>query len=301
MADDYRKLITMVGESQRVIDRMDARLAREVVTAYEQARRELLGRLAEAYARLGDDPTPEAVRSLLSQESLVESIEERIAALTRDVGGVVREQVTQVVEGTYESARAEIRLIAQNIGVVGYIPLGVNPLLELAVRPALAAVPGLSNQVRDNLILTLRVELAKGSRLREITAAMYGKESSVFARGMTSAQLMTHRAVAEAENTARLAFNQHAAQSIPKLQKQAIARIDDRTSKTCLDVHGQIADLDKPFDLRGGFGRASAPPFHWGPCRTAVVAYHPDFERNSAFSTADLKQEAATQRRSNER
>jgi hypothetical protein len=63
-------------------------------------------------------------------------------------------------------------------------------------------------------------------------------------------------------------------------QTQAMAAIDERTTETCLLVHGQIRDLNKPFVLRGTpryADKIQNPPFHWY-CRTATVLYVPEFE-----------------------
>lgn len=51
-------------------------------------------------------------------------------------------------------------------------------------------------------------------------------------------------------------------------QKQAIAKIDRRTSTICRDINRQIRDLDAPFDTL--VGPQFNPPFHH-LCRTATV------------------------------
>jgi hypothetical protein len=63
-------------------------------------------------------------------------------------------------------------------------------------------------------------------------------------------------------------------------QKQAIAAIDQRTTRCCLRVHGQIQPLDRPFELTGTpryADRMMQPPFHWR-CRTVFALYHPAME-----------------------
>lgn len=64
-------------------------------------------------------------------------------------------------------------------------------------------------------------------------------------------------------------------------KRQAIAAIDERTTETCLLVHGQVKPLDEPFKLRGTPRFADEimrPPFHHY-CRTAQSLYNPLFER----------------------
>lgn len=60
--------------------------------------------------------------------------------------------------------------------------------------------------------------------------------------------------------------------------KQAVAAIDERTTETCLLVHGQVKPFDEPFELSGkpwdqaqfyGFSDKQ-PPFHWW-CRDTLA------------------------------
>lgn len=63
-------------------------------------------------------------------------------------------------------------------------------------------------------------------------------------------------------------------------KKQAIAAIDERTTQTCIRVHGQIQDFNDPFILTGEprFARKmQAPPFHWR-CRTTSALYQDTFD-----------------------
>ena len=63
-------------------------------------------------------------------------------------------------------------------------------------------------------------------------------------------------------------------------KKQAVATVDRHTTPTCLNVHGQVVALNKPFHLTGEPRFADHiqwPPFHWH-CRTSVVLYHPDLD-----------------------
>lgn len=63
-------------------------------------------------------------------------------------------------------------------------------------------------------------------------------------------------------------------------RKQAVAALDNRTTDCCLRVHGQIQDLDNPFELTGTPRYADhldGPPFH-GYCRTSTVLYIASFD-----------------------
>lgn len=69
-----------------------------------------------------------------------------------------------------------------------------------------------------------------------------------------------------------------AGEDITQWGKQAIAAIDERTTETCLLVHGQVQPFDAPFELSGkpwdqaqfyGFSDQK-PPFHWW-CRDTMA------------------------------
>jgi hypothetical protein len=63
-------------------------------------------------------------------------------------------------------------------------------------------------------------------------------------------------------------------------KKQAIAAIDMRTTQTCLNVHGQIRNFNRDFNLRGEPKFAKKlpnPPFHFW-CRTAMALYQKEFD-----------------------
>lgn len=63
-------------------------------------------------------------------------------------------------------------------------------------------------------------------------------------------------------------------------KKQAVAALDARTTDCCLRVHGQIRELDEPFDLTGTPRYADQidwPGFHWY-CRTSGVLYQEQFD-----------------------
>lgn len=83
-----------------------------------------------------------------------------------------------------------------------------------------------------------------------------------------------------------------------KFQRQAIAAIDERTTDTCLLVHGQIVGMKEPFGIRGRprFGdKIMAPPFHWH-CRTSTTLYTPAMER-IGIPTSEMRMMAKAERK----
>ena len=112
----------------------------------------------------------------------------------------------------------------------------------------------------------LRVSLARGDGFREMVSRMLARNvtqdgASIFRRGKVSAELMTRRAVIQADNASRHQVYAEAKQAIPGLKRQAVAAVKPTTTKTCLRVHGQIREVDEPFEL-------TADPLH---CIRSVV------------------------------
>ncbi len=67
---------------------------------------------------------------------------------------------------------------------------------------------------------------------------------------------------------------------VGRLEKMAVAVIDDKTTECCLEVHGQVQPIGAPFQLVGEPHFApemEKPPFHWN-CRTAVALYSIRFD-----------------------
>lgn len=63
-------------------------------------------------------------------------------------------------------------------------------------------------------------------------------------------------------------------------KKQAVAALDKWTTDCCLKVHGQIQNVDDPFELTGTprfADRMDWPAFHWY-CRTSGVLYQEAFD-----------------------
>jgi hypothetical protein len=84
-----------------------------------------------------------------------------------------------------------------------------------------------------------------------------------------------------------------------KIVKVAVPRIDDRTTRTCLNVAGQRKGVDEKFHLTGSpapFGRdLDYPPFHWN-CRTVVLM---DIEGVTTVNSKEIKKDATKQKRTN--
>lgn len=77
--------------------------------------------------------------------------------------------------------------------------------------------------------------------------------------------------------------------------KQAVAQIDENTTQTCLNVHGQIVDLEGIFTLTGTprfAGKMSSSPFHRG-CRTVQIIIMKKYLDDEV--TKEMRQDAIEQ------
>lgn len=294
MPNERDQVLNLVQRAEVAVLRQENALVREILAAYSGARRDLLATFMEQVAALGADPSAADVRRLATSLQLIRAIERRLEQLEREVAEELAEGLGGIARDSFERAAAETSIFASALGV-NVLPLAVDPLLELTIGPAIDQVPGLIGSLRANVLAELRQGLASGDRMGDIARAVFGDSNSTVTRSATSAELLTRRAVIQAENNARMLFYEHAqANGLPALRRQAVAKIGGDTTRTCLRLHGQIRDLDEPFEVVGepSFGRRQMqPPFHWR-CRTRVVAYHPAFEETSTLSTADMESAA---------
>ena len=132
-----------------------------------------------------------------------------------------------------------------------------------------------------------------GAAIDRLVTGADGRQSVADAAG-NSLQLAVEGAIWAAGNGyASRMYQQLAQRGDAQYRRQAIAAIDGRTTRCCLNVHGQIVDLDEPFHLTGSpkFGDyIMAPPFHHR-CRTVVTLWHPSMEAIGT-STATMRTRA---------
>lgn len=279
---------------QDALFRREEALVKDVLAAYERARQSLMTEFIECAGRLGSNPTPGQIRTLANDLSLIRSIEQRMAELSVELGDILRQGLTGVSEDAYALAATEIEALARALDVTVF-QFALDPLLELTIGPALGQVPGLIAAQQASITAAMRESLAAGDRVRDIAKSLFAREKSIFRNGMTSAELMTRRAVIQANNNSKsLYYEQVKERHLPELQKQIVATISSRTTKTCLRAHGQVKPLDQPFDISGepSFGRKQMhPPFHWN-CRTTVAPYLAQFETTSTVKSSDMRSAA---------
>ena len=289
----------VLERNQRAMERAENRAAREIADAYNRARRELLGEILDRWGRAGVI-TPGRAVGLLRSLGIIQSIDLRLAELEREHGEILR----GALNGSDERA---LQMVARELAL---LPAELRPDLTAFTRINTELVERFLPQALDDAELgsralagSLRREMRQGLIQGEAFPALARRlfttaQPSVFRSGMVSAERGVRRLVITAENNARTAYIQQARERIPELKRQAVAVVQDRTTDTCLRVHGQIVGVDEPFTLTGQprfADQMMVPAFHWN-CRTAVVAWHPSFE-GGGLNTANMKRSAAAERR----
>ncbi len=92
-----------------------------------------------------------------------------------------------------------------------------------------------------------------------------------------------------------LSYEQGTKRKMPEVVRQAVAQIDQHTTRTCLNVHGQIVGEDEDFHLTGTPKYADDmhdPPFHRG-CRTSIAKILPKYLDDEV--TAGMREDAIEQ------
>lgn len=292
----------VIERNQLLLESAEERAARQVASAYNQARRELLDFVIERWT----GPAAMLPRDAIDLErrlGLLQAIDGRLGQLEREVGIVLRDAITSCSELALEQVRRELMLL----------PLELRPnlaqftmvdfsLIEEFAPAVLRDIAG----VRQTTILTLRRELQTGLLQGEpfpdlarrlMAATPTGEAPAVWRNGQLSADRLVRRTVVQANNMSKQsALEAINREGTVKVRKQWVASIGQRTTKTCLRLHGQIRDVDQPFDVEAEprFARQlMTAPAHWN-CRSSVVMHHPLFERGG-MTTPNMRSSAAAE------
>lgn len=289
--------------NQLAMERAETVAARAVAAAYNQARRELLATLLEQWVGPGT-LTPQAARELALRLGLLEQIDARLRQLEQETGVILRGVLVDAEERALESVRREMAVLPRTIteGLAPFTRINtamVERFLPVALDEAQLATGALRLVLRREI----QVGLAQGEAFphlvgRLLRANAPGEGTAVFRNGAASAERAARRMVIQAENAAKQEFIGQVKRQVPEVRKQAVAVISGNTTDCCLRVHGQIVDVDQPFELTGTprfADRLMHSPFHWG-CRTAITMWHPRFE-SGGLTTANMTTSAQAELR----
>lgn len=238
---------------------------RASIRAAERSTREL----AVLFGRLGtaEHPRGAILRAYRNATASLEStlrrdmnpsltrfrVQEVFSTLRNDVAQTARQTTLDASEAGITQATTEAN--AWGLGAVAAVasvtPAQVDPWLAI-IREQEAATLGVLAASGDPVQI-----IGDDSRLgivRPNPVITWGT------RALTAALLASWTAAIEAP----------AEQAEADLRKQAVAAIDERTTQTCLRVHGQVKPFNRPYHLTGTPRYADDiqfPPFHdW--CRT---------------------------------
>lgn len=290
---------TVLEGNQLLLETAESRAARSVAQAYNAARRELVSTLIERWTGPGT-LSPAQQMDLLRRLGLLEAIDSRLGQLEQEVGVVLRGVLNSGSEMAIQQIERELALLPAYLRPdLSQFTLLDTATIEQFVPVAVQDIRGITQAAAATLRRELQNGLIQGQSFpdlvrRLMSATPTGEGPAVWANGQLSAERMVRRTVITANNAAKNAALAKINESGQiRVQKQAVASIGPRTTKCCLRVHGQIRDVDKPFDLTAEprFARQMMhPAFHWF-CRTSEVMYHPAFEQGG-LTTANMKSSA---------
>jgi hypothetical protein len=286
----------VLERNQLLLESAEERAARQVALAYNAARRELVDVLITRWTGPGT-LTPDAAVDLLRRLGLLQNIDARLLTLEQELGVILRDSVTSMSELALEQIGRELALLPPSLrpNLAAFTMID-TAMIEQVVPVVMEEVTGLTTLMRTQLRRELQNGLLQGEsfpnlvrRLMAVTPS--GEGPAVWANGQLSAERMTRRTVITANNMAkqRQLERVNAAGGV-RVQKQWVASIGSKTTDTCLRLHGQIRDVDQPFDVTGEprFARqVMTAPAHWS-CRSSIAMYVPAFEEG-AMTTPDMR------------
>ena len=297
----------VLERNQLLLETAESRAARQAANAYNAARRELVEQLITRWTG-SSTLTPTQQLDLVRRLGLLQNIDSRLLQLENEVGVILRDLLSANTELAVEQISRELALLPPSLRPnVSQFTMLDTATIEQFVPVVTQEIQGITRTT----VLQLRRELQNGliqgegfpDLVRRLMASTpTGEGPAVWRNGQLSAERMVRRTVITANNAAKnAALVKVNAAGGTQVQKQAVASIGPRTTKCCLRVHGQIRDVDKPFDLTAEprFARQMMhPAFHWN-CRTSEAMYHPIFEQG-ALTTASMRSSAMAEFNSRE-
>lgn len=297
----------VLERNQLLLETAETRAAREVAAAYNAARRELVEQLITRWTGPGTLEPRDAI-DLVRRLGLLQNIDSRLLQLENEVGVILRDLLSANSELAIEQIGRELALLPPSLRPnVSQFTMIDTATIEQFVPVVTQEIQGITQTTMLQLRRELQSGLIQGEGFPDLVRRLMaqtptGEGPAVWRNGQLSAERMTRRTVITANNAAKnAALAKVNAAGGTQVQKQAVASIGPRTTKCCLRVHGQIRDVDQPFDLTAEprFARQMMhPAFHWN-CRTSEAMYHPIFEQG-ALTTASMRSSAMAEFNSRE-
>lgn len=258
-----------------------------------------IDRLGELFGLMGDAEAGDGLYELyttlaadLRNLETIEAIRSRLRRFERDVYALVGEWVDIAIEIGNEHARKNSEA------------WGLEPVLILALNVPIIA------------LARVAIESAFHAQADRVIALLVSGGGDVLLGDGTTPGMLTPapimaelaRWLVEVENAvAESSFEESLTRSNEPKEgwaRQLIATLDDWTTETCINVHGQIRAFGVPFDLccdpwtsarNYGFSNMR-PPFHWW-CRTVILLVNLSDGKDKATRLAESMAKAAAERR----
>jgi len=294
---------------------------RDISIAYNTARDEIAKELKARYDQLVGNianMTPGQIEmaqiKLLRDAQLYENLETRIGQLGGKLDKINSAAILEASGISNEYVKNELEALSffTNLDPANFAR--INTLqAELTVNHVNQGTKFVTAaqqaEILPQIQQQIRIGILKGESIENITARIVSKtpltlagvNKGVFSTIEQRARLNARWGIIESSSAAAVtqygAFNTRCAENDIKVQvkKQVIAQIDDRTTVTCLYAHGQIQEIEKPFETDQGL--LDYTPFHCN-CRSTVAAWHELFE---SFGKSTKQMQAESQKELNKR
>lgn len=267
------------------------RIERDYTSAALAEYRALRGELLDLMARLGPGSPTLAIAFTQRLQAFKARLQAIIQQFTNALSSVSRLMVNDSLDLISEFEELP--------------PFGA---LEIeTAQQRLAILASLSNHIADfvdTIDAQMRIALAdieannegEAEAVRRLLAARLTNDgASVYRLGATALETSGQRLIWQ---TGTALTGAYVTATRLRILKQAVATINNRTTDTCLRVHGQTQLIGTPFELTGRprFSRQQQhPPFHWN-CRT-VERF---ISRRMNEDTGEFRDEARRERRRRE-
>jgi hypothetical protein len=236
----------------------------QAITAAQAA----INRLGDLFGLFGDAETGDGLYeiyvSLINDLRTLETLQQiraRLARFDRDVYALVGEWIDIAIDIGEEQGKKNTDIFGLEPVLHVALQMPIIQLAKDAIQAAFAAqsFAVLALLAGNTTVDELGALLTPGAILREIARQL------VLVANTATETMLTE------------ALNRSGASSAD-WRKQLVSTIDTVTTRTCLNAHGQVQPIGKPFVLcctpwesakNYGFS-AWVPPFHWW-CRTVIV------------------------------
>lgn len=242
---------------ERAMLRLEKRYADDIVSSYREARARLQSIVSDHWGATALQPLAAQVFDALRQQV-------RVKAQVHTV---------ELSDHSLTLVDAQFALLNRFIKgpAIDSIQLLIGLDLQQIINDFITQSPGWVDGVQMNFnaeLQRLRDEELPAVNNRLFATSIKDGRASVYRNGLNAFSIASQAALWTAALGITSLFytaGNTEAQTEQKYQKQVIAAIDERTTDTCLRVHGQIKDIGKPFELTGTprySDEKQHPPFH---------------------------------------